>query len=187
MAAAPHLEISESESDAENASTIGLGSPQARVVDDGLFWDINTKPALKEGWNAMGGMGSMFNFKYECNWKKLSPTQTERMQAQKGYIYLQGPSGGFFKHVLKETLTIGQTTLYKMMYKDHLVLVRSMPRGNLVGSVHMSLTANHTLYIKVHSAVAPEVIFMLHKVYACKHMTQKTLNFMVWKYMGCKG
>ena len=185
MAAAPHLEISESESDAENASTIGLGSPLARVVDDGLFWDICTKPSLPEGWNSMGGLGSMFTFTYECKWKKLSPTQTERMQAQKGYIYLQGPSGGFFKHVIKDTLIIGQTTIYKMMYKDHLVLVRSMPRGNLVGSVHMSLTANHTLYIKVHSAVSPEVIYMLHKVYKCKQMTQKTLNFMVWKYMGC--
>ena len=112
MAAAPHLEISESESDAENASTIGLGSPLARVVDDGLFWDINTKPALPEGWNSMGGLGSMFTFTYECKLKKLSPTQTERMQAQKGYIYLQGPSGGFFKHVIKDTLIIGQTTIY---------------------------------------------------------------------------
>lgn len=155
------------------------------MVDDGLYWDINTRPALKEGWNSMGGMGSMFNSRLECNWKKLSPTQIVRMQGQKGYIFLPGPSGGFFKHVLQDTTTIGQSTIYKMMYKDHLVLVRSMPRGNLVGSVHMTLTAANTLYIRVHSAVSPEVIYMVHKVYGCTHMMQKTLIFMVWKYIGC--
>ena len=177
--------MSESESDGETASTVALGKPRPLVVDDGLFWDINTRPALKEGWNSMGGMGSMFNACLERNWKKLSPTQIERMQGQKGYIFLSGPSGGFFKHVLQDTTTIGQTTLYKMAYKDHMVLVRLMPRGNLVGSVHMSLTAEDTLYIRVHSAVSPEVIYMIHKVYGCTGMTQKTLNFMVWKYIGC--
>ena len=172
----------------ENASTVELGARPPAVVDDGLYWDINTHPADPEGWGSTGLLGPQFNSKLECKWKKLSPTQTERMQSGKNYVFIQGMTGGFYKHELVDHKTFeGNMTVYLMKHKGsgHVVLVRSMPRGSFVGQVFLSLDHSNTLYMKVHNAIQPETILFIHKIYKCMSMTRKTLNFLVWKSIGC--
>lgn len=185
VAPAPHAPSDGDEDD--NASTVELGARRPVVVDDGLYWDINTHPADPEGWGSMGLLGPQFNSKLECKWKKLSPTQTERMQSGKNYVFIQGPTGGFYKHEHVDHKTFeGNMTVHLMQHKGsgHVVLVRSMPRGTIVGQVFLSLDRNNTLYMKVHNAIQPESILFIHKIYKCMSMTRKQLTFLVWKSIG---
>ena len=189
MAAAPASPIVPSDaSEDESASTLALGDEPPRPLDDGLFWDINKHPSDPRGWTSLGLLGPMFTARNECKWRKLSITQTVRMQKKVGYVFLQGMTGGFFKHVVEDQVQFdGDVTVYRLVHKGsgHTILIRSMPKGSFVGSVFLTLEHNGTLYIKVHSLINPEKILFLHKIYHCNFMTRRDLTYMVWKYLGC--
>jgi hypothetical protein len=187
MAASP-IPCDASLSDGESASTVALGHHPPVPVDDGLFWDINVCPSDPRGWTSLGLLGPMFTSKNECKWRKLSATQTVRMQQKVGYVFIQGLNGGFFKHDVEDQFQFeGNVTVYRLVHKGsgHTILIRSMPKGSFVGSVFLTLEHNGTLYIKVHSNINPEKILFLHKLYHCKFMTRRDLTYMVWKYMSC--
>ena len=187
MAASP-IPSAASLSDGESASTVVLGDDPPVPVDDGLFWDINICPSDPIGWTSFGLLGPMFNSKNECKWRRLSVTQTVRMQQKVGYVFIQGLSGGFFKHDVEDQVQFeGNVTVYRLVHKGtgHSILIRSMPKGSFVGSVFLTLEHNDTLYIKVHSNINPEKILFLHKLYHCKSMTRRDLTYMVWKYISC--
>ncbi|CAL1150708.1 unnamed protein product [Cladocopium goreaui] len=181
MAASP-IPSAASLSDGESASTVVLGDDPPVPVDDGLFWDINICPSDPIGWTSFGLLGPMFNSKNECKWRRLSVTQTVRMQQKVGYVFIQGLSGGFFKHDVEDQVQFeGNVTVYRLVHKGtgHSILIRSMPKGSFVGSVFLTLEHNDTLYIKVHSNINPEKILFLHKLYHCKSMTRRDLTYMV--------